>query len=405
MPGPRRATLAVAALVALALVAAGCAGDENSSSPTVTKAAPTTLAIPETTVPNGDFYATPSPIPAGRPGDVVRIEAMTGAPAGTSAWRVMYLSTGMTPDERVVVTGTVIAPNGAAPDGGRKVVTWAHPTTGIEDACAPSLSAQPFGAIEGLDQYLAEGWVVVSTDYQGLGTDGMHPYLVGDSEAHGVIDIVRAAQKIPEAGAGSEYAVYGHSQGGQAALFTGQIASTYAPELDLKAVAAAAPAGLLTELFNDDKDTLGGALLGSYAVVSWVKVFGFDATTVVTPATLPQVQQIAAACLSGLTPQVQGDIVTLSSGSMWVGNPSTTPPWAAQFQANSAGGAPIPVPVLVAQGTADDIVIPATTAQLVAKYQAEGTQITEQQMAGVTHTDAGAAGVQYVMPFFQKNLG
>lgn len=401
----RRLVAALTAVAALALapVAAACSDDGGSSAVTAVPA-PGTVTVPDTTIANGDFYATPSPLPAGQPGQIVRIEPMAGAPTGAQAWRVMYLSSGVSTSERVVVTGTVIAPTSAPPDGGRKVVTWAHPTTGIDDPCAPSLAPQPFAGIQGLAQYLAEGWVVVATDYQGLGTDGPHPYLVGTSQAFGTIDIVRAAQQIPDAAAGADYAVYGHSQGGQAALFVGQLAESYAPELSLKAVAAAAPAGLLAELFTADAETVGGALLGSYAVVSWSEVFGYDPTTAVTPTALPMVQTVAAQCLADLSAPAQADIVTLAGGAMWAGNPATTPPWSGGFATNTAGQAPIPVPVLVAQGTADDIVIPSTTAQLVADYAANATQITEQLMPGVSHTLAGAEGVQYVMPFFQQYL-
>src|SRR5271170_2262080 len=78
---------------------------------------------------------------------------------------------------------------------------------------------------------LDRGYVVAATDYPGLGTPEVHPYLVGESEAHAVLDSVRAARAIPEAAAGARFAAWGHSQGGQAALFTGIEASRYAPEL------------------------------------------------------------------------------------------------------------------------------------------------------------------------------
>ena len=50
---------------------------------------------------------------------------------------------------------------------------------------------------------LADGDVVVATDYQGLGAGRMHPYLVGASEAHAMIDAVRAARHLPPTGLGS----------------------------------------------------------------------------------------------------------------------------------------------------------------------------------------------------------
>ena len=100
---------------------------------------------------------------------------------------------------------------------------------------------------------LDRGFVIAATDYAGLGGQGMHPYLIGLSEARAVLDSVRAARQLPDAAAGDRFAVWGHSQGGHAALFTGEQAASYAPELKLVGVAAAAPATYLGELFRADR--------------------------------------------------------------------------------------------------------------------------------------------------------
>ena len=104
-----------------------------------------------------------------------------------------------------------------------------------------------------------DGYVVAATDYPGLGTPGPHPYLVGLSEARAVIDSVRVARSLPGAGGGNRFIVWGHSQGGHAALFTGLIAKSYAPELSLLGVAAAAPASELADLMDDDLSTASRA--------------------------------------------------------------------------------------------------------------------------------------------------
>src|SRR4029079_13844509 len=92
---------------------------------------------------------------------------------------------------------------------------------------------------------VGEGWTFVATDYEGLGTPGVHPYLVGLSEARGVLDIVRSAQQLPTSGvsADSPVMIFGHSQGGGAALFAAEQAATWAPELHVVGTAAGAPAG------------------------------------------------------------------------------------------------------------------------------------------------------------------
>lgn len=348
------------------------------------------------------FYATPSVIPSGMPGQVVRFETMTAPFPDSQAWRVVYTSTSYdgTP---IVVSGMVFAPTTPAPVSGRPVVTWAHPTTGIVDACAPSRIDDPYGDVQGLEEFLANGWAVVATDYQGLGTDGMHPYLVGSSEARGTIDIVRAASGIPGVAPSKSYAVFGHSQGGQAALFVGQMAATYAPELTLVAVAAAAPAGELEQLFDADKDTMAGAVLGSYAIESWSSLFGYDVGTVVKSNYQRRVASVSTKCVVGgskLDDLSLGVDDVILKGRMWKADPATTPPWSQQFALNTAAQTSIPVPVLVTQGTADKIVRPWSTVNLVAAYVANGTRISETEMAGVDHMKAGKMSVPYVVPFF-----
>ena len=154
--------------------------------------------------------------------------------------RVLYRSEGLH-GEPIVVSGVVIVPAGTPPPGGRPIVAWAHPTTGIVAACAPSLARVFFRSIQGLHELLAQGFVIAATDYPGLGTAGPHPYLVGISEGRAVLDSVRVARKIPGSGDGKIFAVWGHSQGGQAALFTGILAHDYAPELELVGVAEPLP--------------------------------------------------------------------------------------------------------------------------------------------------------------------
>ena len=351
------------------------------------------------------FYNTPSSIPSNAPGTVLRFETMNAPFPESQAWRVLYTSTGID-GEPIAVSGMVFAPAGPIPPGGRPVVSWAHPTTGIDDQCAPSRSPKPYDDVQGLADFLNLGWVVVATDYQGLGTDGMHPYLVGASEAQGTIDIVRAARNMDEAGASSNYFVFGHSQGGQAALFAGQMASTYAPELQLLGVAAAAPAGLLVPLFQADKNTAAGAVLGSYAVVSWSDIFGYNEASVVKSSLSDRVHAVSEKCVVGgsrLSDIELGINDLILKGRMWAADPATTAPWSNQFALNTAAQSPITTPLLLTQGTADKIITPSTTAELTAMYVAMGNnQATEQVMDGVDHMKAGKASVPYVVPFFQR---
>ena len=179
---------------------------------------------------------------AGKPGSIIRVWPLEGGgPAGADAFRILYRSTGLK-GEPIAVSGSIFIPSGVAPAGGRNVIAWAHPTTGVVSSCAASLMPDDAGMIWGLADMLAQGYVVTATDYPGLGTPGPHPYLIGVSEGRAVLDSVRAAQNLPSAGASNRFVVWGHSQGGHASLYAGELAAGYAPDLKIVGVAAAAPA-------------------------------------------------------------------------------------------------------------------------------------------------------------------
>src|SRR5580698_6939353 len=242
------------------------------------------------------FYRAPPSAIVGPPGTLVRQEVIDGAPLGATAYRVLYRSTGLN-DKPIVVSGVVIVPRGDPPPGGRPIVAWAHPTSGIVSRCAPSLAIFLFQQIQGLRSFVRDGYVVAATDYPGLGTVGPHPYLVGISEARAVIDSVRIAAQLPGAGGGKRFVVWGHSQGGHAALFTGLIAKTYAPELDLLGVAAAAPATDLVTLMNDDIGTVGGNNITAMTLWSWQRVFDANMDKIVDRRAIPAIDQLASECI------------------------------------------------------------------------------------------------------------
>ena len=142
------------------------------------------------------------------------------------AWRVCYSSRDVNGREHET-TGLVIAPND--PGSSRPIVTWCHGTTGLGDAACPSLQPDParelvtyftpeatqqldYG-VPGLQSLIDAGWVVCATDYQGLGTDGMHQYTVNRTNARDAVNIVHAARHLP-VDAGTAFGSVGWSQGG-----------------------------------------------------------------------------------------------------------------------------------------------------------------------------------------------
>ncbi len=331
------------------------------------------------------FYAQPAGATDGSPGSIIRSEELVGVPFDARAWRIMYRTTDVT-GKTVVSTGIVIAPL-EPPTGPRTVLAWGHPTTGTAADCAPSRSFDPYSGIEGLRFMLDRGYVVAATDYVGMGTDGPDSYLVGATAGNAMLDAVRAAESLTASGAGTDVVLWGHSQGGQAALFAAQLAATYAPELTVKAVAAAAPAADLTALMGDHLDDVSGVTIGSYAFTAFSEVYADQGATldsILTPdaqTILPEMNKLCLlpdiAELHAIADPVVGKFVTA--------NPTTVEPWATLLEENSAGGTAFTAPLFIAQGLSDTLVVPSATETFVAHEAAQGMDVTFNKVTGADH--------------------
>jgi acetyl esterase/lipase len=338
------------------------------------------------------FYDGPRSQLAGQPGTVVRQERIDGAPLGAAAYRTLYRSTGLK-GEPIFVSGVIIVPQGDPPAGGRPIVAWAHPTSGVTPRCAPSLAIFLFQQIQGLRSFVERGYVVAATDYPGLGTPQTHPYLVGDSEARAVIDIVRAASNPPGAGGGKRFTVWGHSQGGQAALFTGMIAKSYAPEFELLGVAAAAPATDLAALMKDDIGTSGGNNIMAMTLWSWHRVFDASIANIVDPRALTTLDRLARVCIEGPFDLTARQRIGKALGQHFlsVEQPADVEPWRSLLEKNSAGVLPSEIPVFLAQGTTDQIINPSVTRDYMNKLCNAGSKVKLMVLPDIGHGRAAQA--------------
>ncbi len=342
---------------------------------------------------------------ADAPGSLIRMEAMPGAPDGATAYRILYVSTGLS-GEPIPVSGVVIIPAGRVPAGGRRIVAWAHPTTGIVTRCAPSLARVFFASIQGLSEMLSRGYIVTATDYPGLGTPETHPYLVGASEGRAVLDSVRAARLVPGADAGSDFAVWGHSQGGHAALYTGLLAKQYAPELHLVGVAAAAPATDLQALMTEDRGTKGGNNITAMTLWSWSRVYGAPMTPVVTPEAMPAIDRLAGLCIERWFDVYlrRGATSALEEGFLKVPNLAEIEPWHGLLAENTPDPLPPDIPAFVAQGGADALVRPSVTSAYVEALCRRGSEVRFELLPRVGHAfvarDAAADAVAWIASRF-----
>ncbi|WP_430332930.1 lipase family protein [Rhodococcus sp. ACT016] len=180
------------------------------------------------------------------PGSVTHVQDLPAdrwLPGIAKASLLTYWSQGPQ-DAPMLSTGVLYLPEGNAPAGGWPVVSYAHGTVGVADQCAPSSNPPLDRTVRSFGHWLSQGYAVVATDYVGLGTPGVHPYLDGRSAAHSVIDIVRAARST-EPSLSDKWVAMGQSQGGQATMFTARLATEYAPELDYRgAVATGVPSNI-----------------------------------------------------------------------------------------------------------------------------------------------------------------
>ena len=339
----------------------------------------------------GDFYDPPDDLDAA-PGTILRSEEFDqGIPEGARAWRILYASTDEH-GEPIAVSGLVIAPDDAGP-GPHPVLAWAHGTTGINRPCAPSLSDAPLEGIPDMTGPLAEGWVITLTDYPGLGTPSPHPYLVGESQGRAVLDSVRAVHEL-DTGVelADEYVVWGHSQGGHAALFAGQLAPTYLPEQDLRGVAALAPATRLQENFDAIQGTEAGNVLTILAIESWSAYYPDITDDILVESARRAADRIADSCInqpSRFRIAVAG--LTLPS-TITSRDVADDPTWIARLDENTPAPTGISVPLFVAQGDADQIIDPAVTEGWVADRCDTGAPTLWSTYPDVDHTEVVGPG-------------
>ncbi|MBJ7471393.1 MAG: hypothetical protein JHD16_08815 [Solirubrobacteraceae bacterium] len=195
------------------------------------------------------FDIPPSPLPAGKPGDIIRWRPMgwsksfTKPPKGTQGYKIMYLSTSAT-GERIAVTASLMVPRAYQPKQGienRPIIGYGNEAMGLGDNCAQSsmLEYAHSGELALQEPMLKRGYAVVSTDYEGLGTPSVHTFGVSVSSGHAILDSVRAARNLTEAGLPKQgpVALYGYSQGGQGIGRGMEMQPDYAPDVKPTAVA------------------------------------------------------------------------------------------------------------------------------------------------------------------------
>jgi dienelactone hydrolase len=354
------------------------------------------------TGPNGTAFYTPPANASGKHGALIWARKQTGkdALAGKRSTLLLYRSTAVDGSANAV-SGSLALPKGKAPKGGWPVITYAHGTTGSADACAPTrgydkskLTSYAYPLIK---RWLKDGYAVVRTDYDGLGTPGVHGYLIGATEGRSVLDAVRAARKA-EPRLSKRFVIAGHSQGGHAALFAASLAPSWTPDLKLRGTVAFAPASHLGEQvpLATGLSTPGGGLgaivgLGLRSIATTTPSAGVEG--LLTPEAAALFPRTATECYDQLSEA--GSFGGLPLNQIFRSGADITPV-VNVVSANDPETVRPKGPVRVEQGDADGTVFKVFTDQLVDEYEANGVDVTYKTYPGVSHggivdTGAGSA--------------
>jgi hypothetical protein len=384
-----RVTARIGAVATTLALLAGLATACSSTTAVVGSSSGTLPGTPAAGLPR--FYAVPSHLPSDKPGTLIKYARVATPAIDGTVYRVMYVSES-TLGKPIAVTGLVMVPRTPPPAGGYKVVTWGHGTNGMAPQCAPSL--HPATAVPLQNDLLKEGWEVTASDYQGEGTPGLLPYLVGVLAARNTIDIVRAARHMPVAHASSTYAVWGHSEGGQTALFALHIAASYAPELHLVGVVAGAPPSQFEVIYT---------FLSSspYRFYLFMAAAGFNTgygkaaaplTEVLTPQALKLIPDLSKGCFTYLEKTL--DHYTLAS--MVKTNPFDAAKWKPLLEENDPESftTPSSAPLLIPQGGADEQIPVVSTQLLTTHFCKIGQDVERWIYPGKSH----AGVIPYYMP-------
>src|SRR5258708_1233897 len=370
------------AVLLVLLAGASCNGPKPASSESSAASTPQGVRASITVEAPDAFHDPPSDISRQR-GALLRSEPLKDVmlPAGIRGWRILYATT-VDDSTPATAVATVFAPTDL-PAGPRPVIAWEHATTGLLQKCMPSLLSAPTAGIPGRDRIVKAGWVVVGTDYSFAEKGGPHPYLIGEGEARAALDSVRAARQMSELTLDKRMVVWGYSQGGHAALWTGIGGPRYAPDLEILGVAAIAPATNIKNILamNVEMDKR----FGPYLALSYSRFYP-DITfeQALRPAALDAARQIVNLCdfvppadaerIEALAATFDGPALATSSNKALQ----------ARLEQNTADR-PIQAPVVIAQGLSDIVVPPSATDAYVEERCAAGQRIEYWIFAGRDH--------------------
>jgi hypothetical protein len=355
-------------------------------------AAPATAAVDRG--PKGAaFYDPPSPLPGKGHGAVIwarKLADRRGVGKAAKTILVLYRSKTVNGDA-TAVSGTVMLPKGKPPKRGWPIVTWAHGTAGIADRCAPSrypVARNDYAKsayVPLFNGYLKAGYAVAQTDYEGLGTPGVHPFLVGRAEGRGVLDIARAARRLDKR-VGRRVLIAGHSQGGHGALWAWADTDRWTPELRVLGAQTFAPIAEVSPLVaaREALTTPGG--LSAYAGLlfrAFDSTFGIELEDYSTQPGLDLYPQTLTRCISELF--AEDSYGSISVAELARDDADFGPVLALTQREVDLNDFKFAQRLLLMHGTDDGTVPVALSDSLVDRLRDAGTKVTYRRVEGADH--------------------
>lgn len=399
-----RTLLATAAVAALAAPMAGATGPAPGQQGATTVTGVTEPARPA-------FYEPPAHIPA--PGRVLRTEPATSLldPLGLSSLtvtstRIMY-SSKASGGEPIAVTGTLYVPRTPWIGwGNRPLISYAPGTQGMADRCAPSRQiAEGFLEYEYylIQAFIARGYAVVLTDYQGLGTPGTHPYMMRVSQARAVLDAARAAKLLPGLTSTSPVGVMGYSQGGGAAAAAAELAPTYAPDLAVKGVVAGAVPADLAAVGENLDGSLYAAFL-AYGVIGMAEENNLPPAELLNEEGLSRMASVENSCVAELLSFSFKKSEEFTRDGRPVSAYYTEAPFAKIIADNRIGRRTPAVPVRLVHSALDDVIPYAVGRQLMRDWCARGANVVFSTNAVPLHLGGMAPHIAESLAFFEARF-
>ncbi|CAM5701158.1 prolyl oligopeptidase family serine peptidase [Mycolicibacterium aubagnense] len=358
-----------------------------------------------------DTRAFAAPVP--QPGTLITtvpLDPVLSVAAAARAYRILYSTTDQH-NSPAVSTAVVFIPKGPAPQGGWPVLAWAHGTVGLGDDCTPSAQPRSQRDNEYLSHWLEQGYVVVGSDYTGLGTPGLMSYLNSVATAHAIIDSVIAAHHL-DLPLSPMWALVGQSQGGAAAVASARWATEFSrgTGLDYRGVVATGtPANIDDVVITAGPDMVLPPGLGPIASAYAAYILaGFRearpdlaVNSVLTPAGLAAADKAETLCtaplsasLDGLTPQ-QFFAAPLASLPGMRGA-------LADFMGTPVAG--YDRPIFLGVGLKDRDVPPSSTLKFAGQLKANGQDVALHVYPEDDHSSAVLTSMADSTPFLQAQF-